>query len=114
MANPKQVLARAARLAYTIDGNKDYLFGCLAFRDDGTEVRSRNQRVRGPHPQAHAEARVLRKAGMNAILYVARVTRDKKWGLAQPCKTCQTLIRNRRVKRVFYTIGPNEFGVWDP
>lgn len=116
--SPRQTLDKAAKLAYSYLNSsywsKDYLFGCIAIRKDGTEVRSVNQNVREPHAQAHAEARVLKKAGMGAVLYIARVTRDQKWRMAQPCPRCQMLIRNRKVKRVFYTIGPGEYGVWDP
>ena len=112
MAN-KQNLSRVAKLAYS-NLEKNFLVGCIALRRDGVEVQSTNSRVQIPHPQAHAEARVLKKAGLGAILYVARVTRDKKWCMAKPCASCQNLIRSRRVKRVVYTIGPNEFGVWIP
>ena len=44
----------------------------------------------------------------------ARVLRDGFWALAWPCGGCRLLIRNRGVKKVYYIIGPNEYGVWNP
>ena len=62
---------------------------------------------------AHAEHRVLKKAGKGPILYVARIDRYGHWAMAKPCNLCQTLIKNRRVKRVYYTITKDEWGVME-
>lgn len=109
-----KLLIEAARIAFeTKQQNKNFLLGCIAQRKDGVFVRSTNSTVRVPTPSAHAESRVLRKAGYGATLWVARVIRDGSWALAKPCIDCQILIKNRGVKRVYYTIGPNEYGVWE-
>jgi tRNA(Arg) A34 adenosine deaminase TadA len=111
----KDMLQQAADLAYEVaDGRKNFLLGCIAKRKDGAFVRSRNSTMRDPTPEGHAEARVLKKAGHGAILWVARVTRDGAWKMAKPCEKCQALIRNHGVKKVYYTIAPNEWGVWIP
>lgn len=92
---------------------KNYLFACVIKRKDGAVVVSQNATTRIPEPALHAEARALRKADRGCVMYVARVTRDGAWAMAKPCASCQALIRSRGVKRVFYTIAPNEWGVWE-
>ena len=110
-----RMLIEAAKMALeTKQQDKNFLLGCIALRKDGAFVRSTNSTVRVPNLNAHAESRVLRKAGHGAILWVARVLRDGSWALAKPCGGCRLLIRNRGVKKVYYTNGPNEYGVWNP
>lgn len=92
---------------------KNYLIAAIAQRTDGAIVISQNSQTKEPEPNAHAEVRVLKKADIGCTLYVARVLRDGTWAMAKPCNKCQTRIRNRGVKRVYYTIGPDEWGVWD-
>lgn len=104
----------AAKIAQGNTQAKTYLFGVVAERRDGAIVISTNLRTKVPEHSAHAEYRVLRKAGFGSVLWVARVTCDNQWALAKPCVKCQTLIKNKGVKKVYYTIGPNEYGVWYP
>jgi len=109
-------LQEAINLAIKHRNKKNFLFGCIAKRSDGVYVRSVNHDISGePLPSGHAEARVLRKAGTGSILWVARIAKDNKtWAMAKPCRHCRALIKNRGVKRVYYTIGPNEWGIWIP
>ena len=109
-----KLLDEAAKLAFSGDKRKHHLLAAVAKRKDGAIVSSRNGMTQVPRPSAHAEARVLKKAGHGATLYVAKVQKKSgEWGLAKPCKNCMTLIRNMKVKRVFYTIAPQEYGVID-
>ncbi len=103
----------AAKLA---EGGKDRNFrlGCVAKRNDGALVFSRNERTKTPHPMAHAEARVLKKVDAGSTLWVARITADCIWSLAKPCPRCQAYIISKKVYKVYYTIGPNEYGIWYP
>ena len=96
------------------DIKRNYLLAAVVKRNDGALVVSPNALTKEPEPNAHAEARALRKADSGSTLYVARVLRDGGWALARPCKRCQALIRSMRVRKVYYTIGPGEYGVWDP
>lgn len=93
---------------------KNSLLGAIAIRKDGTKVCSDNNTTIVPKKEAHAEARVLRKAGHGSTLFVARMTRDGDWACAKPCKDCRTIIKNRGVYKVVYTIAPGEFGIWYP
>lgn len=94
--------------------SRNFTLGCIAKRRDGAMVFSSNGKTKIPAPSAHAEARVLRKAGRGATIWVSRVLHDGAWALAKPCKKCQALIRSYGVERVYYTIGPGEWGIWNP
>ena len=112
-----EILNRAARIAANSkDENKSFFLACIALRKDGAFVHSTNNTiVEHQTPSAHAEARVLKKAGYGSILWVVRVLKDKKtWAAAAPCDKCRALIINKGVSRVYYTIGPMEVGIWDP
>lgn len=62
-------------------------------------------------PDSHAEARLFRKLDYGSTVYVARIRRDNGLiAMAKPCKTCQSVMKNRGVKQCFYTISPSEFG----
>lgn len=115
MQDVLKMLNKAALLAASNKNDINFYLAAVALRKDGTLVCSVNNMVRQPTPSAHAEARVLRKAGAGSILWVSRVLKDGvTWAKAAPCKTCRTLINNKLVSKVYYTIGPNEFGVWKP
>ena len=58
----------------------------------------------------HAELDALLKAHRNAdvegsSLYVARLMRDNKWGMAKPCEGCMGVIVELGIKEVFYSTG---------
>lgn len=108
-----RLLELAAKLAAGGSQDRHYRFAALIKRNDGAIVVSHNSLTKIPEPLAHAEARVLRKADIGSTLYVARILRDNSWALAKPCSRCQALIRAKGVIRVYYTIGPDEWGTWD-
>jgi tRNA(adenine34) deaminase len=57
--------------------------------------------------QKHAEVRTLNKRQFDdvsdAILYVARLRRNQKWGLAMPCPKCRAAIKAAGIKYVYFT-----------
>ena len=117
LAVPGFVILLYAFFSQTIANDKtENPLASIALRNDGVFVSSTNSTVtEGKMPSAHAEARVLRKAGFGSTLWVARIRKkDGVWAIARPCKTCQTLIENKGVTRVYYTIGPSEYGIWTP
>jgi tRNA(Arg) A34 adenosine deaminase TadA len=97
------------------DKKKQFYVSCVSLRRDGACVVSVNGSSRAqPVPHAHAEARALKKSGWGAMLYVARVLRDKQTlAVAKPCVDCQSAIRNKRVKKVFFTVDNEHYGTWD-
>ncbi len=110
----KRLLKLAAKAARADKKNKrTYSIGAIAIRVDGTLVDARNGSNQQKAPSAHAEARVLRKAGRHAILFVARVKHNGEIGLAMPCINCIILMKLRKVDRCYYTISANKFGFID-
>jgi tRNA(Arg) A34 adenosine deaminase TadA len=96
----------------TSDKNRKALIGAVAIRQDGTLVKSRNgstPRPDGISPSCHAEARVLRKAGFGATVYVARVKRDGSLGMAKPCVHCMAALKSRGVEMVYWTVSNNKW-----
>ncbi len=66
-------------------------------------------------PESHAEGRVLRKLGKRGTLYVARVTKvTREFAMSRPCPMCQNRIKAFDVKKVYYTINKDQYGVWTP
>lgn len=107
-------LELATKIALNNRSAKTFLFGVVAERTDGAVVVSTNIRTQFPEPSAHAEYRLLRKCDWGCTMWIARVDREGRWAMAKPCRWCHTLIKNKGVKRVYYTIGPEEYGVWKP
>lgn len=102
---------------------RNFWLGCVGIRDDGVQVTARNGATEFSDqvenyqflPNAHAEGRVLRKLGKCGILFVARVSRkDRSFAMAQPCGMCQVRIKAAQVKKVYYTINSNQYGIWTP
>jgi tRNA(Arg) A34 adenosine deaminase TadA len=104
---------RIAKANYTSANEKHFLFGAVCLRQDGALVISHNIRTQDPNIGAHAESRVLRKSGHGSILFLVRINRHGQWAMAKPCPGCSSLIRNRNVKRVYYSVEPNTYAVWD-
>lgn len=110
--NPWVYLQHAAFAAQrNRNDHRSYAVGALAIRADGASTVSRNEAAQRPSPEAHAERRVLRKAGLGAVIFVARMRRDGSLGLAHPCKPCVVALRAHRVRRCYYSIDDDSFGV---
>ncbi len=94
------------------DDIRHFFLGAVAVREDGTIVHSRNGSAPSPSPDAHAEARICRKSGYGATIYVSRIRRDTgEYGMARPCKNCQEKMKNYGIKKCYFTISSNEIGV---
>ena len=107
-------LELAARIAQGAAWHeKHFLLGAVAIREDGAIVTATNIRTQDREHSAHAEFRTLRKAGAGAILYIARIDRYGCWAMAKPCPKCQVLIKNKRVKKVYYTVSLGNYNCWN-
>ena len=62
----------------------------------------------------HAEADAIRRCGHSrgATIYVARIGRNGEVAMSKPCDHCQELLERHGIKKVVYTIGPNEWGAF--
>lgn len=97
----------------TSDKNRKAFIGAISVRKDGAIVKSRNASIylpEGKVPSSHAEARVMRKSGFGATVYVSRVKRDGSLAMAKPCSHCMASLKSRGVDMVYWTVSNNE---WD-
>ena len=119
-----EMLLFAAKIALPDEenDNRGFWLGCVGLRSDGTLVFSKNGSVFSTItenyqllPGSHAECRVLRKMDWGGTLYVARVARkDRTIAMARPCPICQVKIKAKGIKKVYYSINPTQWGVWNP
>lgn len=108
------MLSLAATIAYegcSRHDNRSFHLGAVGMRNDGVIVSARNIAATDVTPEAHAEARVVRKLTLDSYVWVARVSKGtREWAMARPCKNCQRRMKTAGVRKVMYTIGPNEWG----
>jgi cytidine deaminase len=102
----------AAKTAVSKSDNRAFLLAAVGERNDGTLVKSLNSPTTIPDRTVHAEARLCKKLDYNSVVYVARVKIcDGKPGMARPCNSCMKTLISKKVKRVYYTISEQEYGV---
>lgn len=110
---------RSARMAAAIyQRNKLISVGVNTHKTHPMAKRyQKHQKTNCLHAEVAAIKNALRHtkklAGMS--LYVARAVFDSgrthaSWANAKPCIGCQQAIRAHQISRVYYTIGPNEYG----
>lgn len=114
----------AAKLALSRGDCRSFLIGTIGIRSDGKLVKSINSPVmERPCLQirprncrkAHAEFKLSKKLDYYAIVYVVRVkSSNLEYGIARPCHDCRKALIARKVRKVYYTIDNNRYGVWYP
>ena len=115
----------AAAVAIKKDDKRGHRIGAVAIRKDGAIVSASNGGIQETaaeyltvcadgkkrYPQAHAEVRLSRKLDAGSIVFICRVAGHGSYALAKPCRNCERVLRNKGVKKVYYTISNNEYGV---
>lgn len=105
-------LQQAADLSRTGNPKRKSMLGAIGIRNDGAIVTCVNGGQPGSRtPTMHAESRLTRKLDRDSVVYVSRTLKDSTIALAKPCKGCILRMRAKGVRRVTYTIGPDEWGV---
>jgi cytidine deaminase len=108
-------LSMAAKIATSKDDERSFHLGAIAIRNDGAIVKTMNAPSQVPSSKAHAEARLTRKMGFGAEVFVARVAKgSKEWAMAKPCPNCQSILKAFRAYKVYYTIDASYYGIWFP
>ena len=64
------------------------------------------------HAETSCVLGVNRAATTGATVYVARVNRQGEWRMSKPCSMCHEVMKFVGIKKVVYTIGPNEWGTY--
>lgn len=109
MASIKKLLQLAANIARIKIDDRCFCLGAVAIRNDDVMVYAYNGAPKEPCPQHHCEARLVRKLDKGATVYLARTTSNGNWANSKPCKYCEMTMRKAKVKRVYYTTGPDEW-----
>jgi tRNA(Arg) A34 adenosine deaminase TadA len=107
----KKYFQLAKKTATAARDRRKYRLGAVGVRRDGAIVTSSNLPTQAPEPEAHAEARVVKKLDKGSVVYVVRVTKKDTFTMARPCKNCLNAMRFRGVKKCYYTITESEYGV---
>lgn len=89
---------------------RHFFIGAVAVRADDVIVYAYNGAPKFPTPEHHCETRLCRKLDRGAIVYLTRLTADGNWAMSKPCPNCERALRKAKVKKVYYTIRPNEYG----
>lgn len=97
------LLNQASDIGRSGDPRRHFYLGAIGIRKDGKIVSARNSPTMHRHPMSHAEARLARKLTPNSIVFVARNTKNGNTAMSKPCRTCQRILKNAGVKKVYYT-----------
>lgn len=106
----RKFLNVAAKIARLREDERNFFIGAVAIRADDVTVYAYNGAPKFPTPEHHCEARLCRKLDKGATVYVARTTADGRWAMSKPCPDCERALRRAKVRKVFYTVGPDEYG----
>ena len=107
------LLDTACMYARRKDDRRTFKLAAIGVRADGAVVHAVNQPTTDVNPTCHAEWRLCQKLDKGATVYVARVGADGVARLARPCPACRSKLMRQGVVRVYYSIGPHEYGVID-
>lgn len=114
MSIDRRMLAMAADVARDNPerfDNRAFWLGAVGLRNDGVIVSAKNVAATDIVPTHHAEARVVKKMTPDSTIWVARVSRSTgNWTMARPCSGCQRRMKTAGVRKVVYTIDPEEWG----
>ena len=122
MFNLLQIAAKAALPNHDFD-QRNFWVGAAGIRGRDNVIVSARNGACAPNahgdefqttPEAHAEARLIKKLGKYGIIAVCRIRKlDGRWAMARPCMTCNTQIRSARARKVIYSINDDYYGIWD-
>ena len=107
----KKLFRQAKQVALKGSDIRRYYLGAVGVRTDGKIVQSNNLPCKSPEPSAHAESRVVRKLDWGSVVYVVRVLKSGELANARPCGHCVSTMRLRGVRRCYYSINSQEYGV---
>ncbi len=120
----KKFFNKAKEIAITNGADKKFKHAAILFKGNSIVKSASNSTKTHPLPtngntaitnKLHAEQKCLYKT-MNTEgldLLVVRVNNQGDFAYSKPCSMCMKMITEKKLRRVYYSIGPNEFGVID-
>ena len=112
--------AIAKKFSLSKKDNRDYIISAVGIRSDGIIVHAVNgcaciddiHTRDNSFPAGHAEHRLSKKLDKGSTVFVCRISKSTgEYKMAKPCPHCERRLKASKVKRVFYTISNNEYGV---
>lgn len=108
----EKLLAIATGVALgRLSHKQTFRLGAAGIRKDGVIVVSFNGAPKEPEWAHHAESRLCRKLTPDSTVAVVRILANGTWAMARPCNSCQKCLTRMGVRKVYYSISSNEFGV---
>ena len=62
------------------------------------------------HAETACVLGIERGTTQGATIYTARVNKSGEWKMSKPCSMCHEVMKFVGIRKVVYTIGPNEWG----
>lgn len=104
----------ASEIAKQGENERTFFIGCVGIRaSDNALIYAYNGKVDKPNPEIHAEVRACKKLTPGSVLYIARILKSGEFALARPCKNCIRVLKNKSIKKVYFSINNFEFGQID-
>lgn len=112
--NVRKYLELAAQVSRLKEDDRNFYHGAVGLRRDGVLVAAQNGAPPIPTPEHHCEFRITRKLGRDGIIFLVRTLADGSWGDSTPCPHCQARLIRKKVKKIYFSIGKNNYAVWYP
>lgn len=115
-----QFLSLAIKLAQANETYPKWRFGSVLVKGGSVLAVGQNRLRSAPNHftdpcSVHAEQDVLKRVNSTklkgSVLYVARVGANNEPRLAKPCKTCTRLLTSLPLKRTYFTVDKESYGV---
>lgn len=103
MEKYKKLLIKLANRAKL---RKEVPVGCIIVRDGVVLSKAYNKREKKCDPTAHAEVIAIRRACKK--LNTWKLDECELWVTLKPCEMCESVIKESRIKKVFYLVDKND------
>jgi pyrimidine deaminase RibD-like protein len=91
----------AAKLAGEVTDTHKH--GCVILKGGRIIATGRNMYYNGVHAEIHAFNKLNPGTLKGAIVYIARLRKQQKYGLSRPCPECEEILRKAGVMKIIYT-----------
>ena len=113
MDNVSSRIKRFIDIAYeeALKSNGVQKIGAILVRGGKIVSRGHNSYFNGRHAEDACLSSLWKSEIQGCTLFVVRKRRNQVFGLSKPCKDCERLIRDARVKKVVFTTNENNIGI---